>query len=396
MNNKDYTGKYGKHFTYLASNYDFRFNVVTGRFEYMKVFEFGKKIKNSEWNIYDDRVRARLLVEMMDIDLELPSNKFDLYVENDEVSLDYDPFEEYFSNIAPWDGKIDYIKQISETVKTDNDKRFYEVFKRFLVGTLDCLLKEDAVNDVCLVFQSGQGKGKTRWMRSLLPKQFQREYLYEGNIDTKNKDHTQYLSQFWFIHLDELETLKSNDISAIKSFITRQRISLRKAFGRYKSNLVRRASFLGSVNEDKFLSDITGNRRWLVFKTSSINYEHQVDVDKLWAQVFHIYQNGFKHWFDIDEIKAINEQNEKFRTTSFEEEILIKHFDFPEFTDNDQLMSTSEVMMQLIELNPLMSSKINNSKLGKALSRYSKCKKRHENVNKYVLSIKGDSDITPF
>ena len=142
-------------------------------------------------------------------------------------------------------------------------------------------------------------------MRSLLPKQFQREYLYEGNIDTKNKDHTQYLSQYWFIHLDELETLKSNDISAIKSYITRQRISLRKAYGRYKSNMVRRASFLGSVNEDKFLSDITGNRRWLVFKTSEIDYEHKVDVDQLWAQVYEIWKKGFKHWFDVDEIRDI-------------------------------------------------------------------------------------------
>ena len=93
-------------------------------------------------------------------------------------------------------------------------------------------------------------------MRRLLPKKFRNEFLYEGEIDTKNKDHVMYLSQYWFIHLDELESLRNNDIGAIKSYITRQRISLRKAFGRYKINLVRRASFLGSVNQDKFLQEI--------------------------------------------------------------------------------------------------------------------------------------------
>lgn len=392
MNNKDYHGKYGKHFNYLAANYDFRFNVVIGRFQYRQLKK-GKPSKKFKWSSYDDRVKARLMIEMMDEDLELPSGKFDLFVESDDVSLDYDPFEEYFNNIGDWDGKVDYIRQIANTVKTDDDERFYEVLKRFLVGTLDCLLKEDSVNDVCLVFQSGQGKGKTRWMRSLLPKQFQREYLYEGSIDTKNKDHTQYLAQFWFIHLDELETLKSNDISAIKSYITRQRISLRTAYARYKSNMIRRASFLGSVNEDKFLSDITGNRRWLVFKTSEINYEHKVDVDKLWAQVFDIYKNGFKHWFDIEEIRQINAQNEKFRTTSFDEEVLIKNFDFPE-TGSGELMSTSEVMMRLIESNPLLSNKLNNVRLGKALSRYAKFKKHQSGVNKYNVSFKGDD--SPF
>ena len=50
------------------------------------------------------------MVEMMDRDLELPSGKFDLYVENDDVSLDYNPFEEYFNGISEWNGEVDYIK----------------------------------------------------------------------------------------------------------------------------------------------------------------------------------------------------------------------------------------------------------------------------------------------
>ena len=215
---------------------------------------------------------STLLLELSEQDMELPDNKLNMFVESESVADDYNPFLEYFEELKPWDGKIDYIDQLAKTLKTDNDDRFGDVLKRFLVGSLDCLLNEDTVNDVCLVFQSSQGIGKTRWMRKLLPDKFQKEYLYEGNIDTKNKDHTQYLSQFWFIHLDELETLKSNDISAIKSFITRQRISLRSAYGRYKSNYIRRASFLGSVNDDKFLTDTTGNRRWLVFKTFKIDY----------------------------------------------------------------------------------------------------------------------------
>src|SRR5690606_1201827 len=157
----------------------------------------------------------------------------------------------------------------------------------------------DEVNDVCLVFQSStQGVGKTRWMRKLLPEKFRSLYLYEGVVDTKNKDHTIYLSQYWFMHLDELETLKGANIGAIKSFITRQRISERKAFARYTTTFQRRASFLGSVNDDKFLTDITGNRRWLVFKVKDIDYEHLVDINGVWAQAYYYYKQGFKYWFD--------------------------------------------------------------------------------------------------
>ena len=54
MNNKDYSGKYGKHFTYLASEYDFRFNVITSRFEYRKLTK-GKPSKKFDWCSYDDK-----------------------------------------------------------------------------------------------------------------------------------------------------------------------------------------------------------------------------------------------------------------------------------------------------------------------------------------------------
>ena len=229
---EDFTGKYHKQFNFITANYQFRFNVVTSLYEYRTIEFTGRNKKtriNTSWRKYDDRVKNQILLRLMETDLDISQDKFNIFVESEKISPDYNPFYEYFENLEPWDEKTDFIQQISETVRTGDNEHFKSTLQRFFVGTIDCLLEEDAVNDVCLVFQSGQGIGKTRWMRSLLPKKFQAEYLYEGNIDTKNKDHTMYLSQYWFIHLDELETLRSNDISAIKSYITRQRISVRKA-----------------------------------------------------------------------------------------------------------------------------------------------------------------------
>ena len=270
----DFQGKYHKQFNYIISNYEFRFNVVTSNYEFRKLIKGRGK---GDWLKFNDRVKNRILVDMLNLDLELSQDKFNLFIESELVSKDYNPFSDYFERLRRWDGKTDYLKQICQTVKSDDAERFEQVMKKFFVGVVDCLLEVDNVNDVCLVFQSKQGLGKTRWMRKLLPLQFQSEYLYEGNIDTRNNDHVQYLSQYWFIHLDELEVLKGNEIGAIKSFITRQRISVRKAYGRYKTHFVRRASFLGSVNDDKFLTDVTGNRRWLVFTVFDINYQHEVD-----------------------------------------------------------------------------------------------------------------------
>lgn len=384
---KDFSGKYKNQFNWILSNYKFRFNVVTAHYEYMRLKK-GKAV--GEWNKYDDRTKNRILIEMFETDMDISQDKFNIFVESEIVSPDYNPFEEYFTGLKKWDQKTDYLDQICKTIKTDDAARFKAVMKKFLVGVLDCLLEVDAVNDVCLVFQSSQGVGKTRWMRKLLPERFRAEYLYEGNIDTRNKDHTIYLSQYWFMHMDELEVLKGNEIGALKSYITRQRISERKAYGRYKSHFVRRASFLGSVNDDKFLSDITGARRWLVFTVKSIDYGHNVDIDGLWSQIKHYWSEGFQHWFDVEEIKAINRINETFRQMSSEEEQLLQLFSFPYEEHQGTWMSSTDTIATIALTKAMMASKFVSGKMGKALSRHSKAKKVTNGVTRYLVKFEGE------
>lgn len=378
-----FDGKNSNAFNYISSKYKFRFNVVTS------FYEFKKRGKKASWEKYDDRYKNQILLELMKEHIDVPSEKVNIFIESIEVSPHYNPFEKYFKELKPWDKKKDYIKKIARTIETENPKRFKDTLQRFLVGCIDCLLNPDSVNDVCLVFQSGQGIGKTRWMRSLLPRQFQSEYLYEGNIDTRNKDHTMYLSQYWFIHLDELETLKSNEIGAIKSFITRQRISVRKSYGRYTSHLVRRSSFLGSVNEDKFLSDITGNRRWLVFKVSDIDYMHGIDPDNMWAQAYHLYKKGYRHWFDIEEIKLINKHNEEFRTISLEEELLLRYFEFNKEGGEGEELSSSEIIEKIIANIPQFSNKMRTISMGKALSKHCLYKRMTKGIQRYFVNYLG-------
>ncbi len=368
---KDFKGKYKNHFNFVATHYEFRFNIVTSFYEFRRLVTTKPRIFG-KWEKYDDRIKNKILLELIEKDLDLAENKLNILIESEVMSPDYNPFIEYFEQLVPWDEKTNYIKQMADTVKVSNKKHFEEVLTKYLVGSLHCLLGVNTVNDVCLVFQSGQGVGKTRWNRKLLPEKFREEYLYEGNIDTHNKDHAQYLSQYWFIHLDELETLRTNEIGALKSFITQEKIALRKAFGRYKTTFIRRASFLGSVNEDKFLSDTTGNRRWLVFKVTEINYMHNVDVDKMWAQVYYLWQNDFKHWFDTSEIKKINEINEEFRSMSTEEELLLKCFEFINFKDSGdgEFYSSTDVMLEIGKDKPMLMSKMNSRTMGKALSKH--------------------------
>ena len=253
-------------------------------------------------------------------------------------------------------------------------------------------MNEDAVNDICLIMQGAQGVGKSRWMRKLLPNQFMREYYYEGPIDTGKNDHVEYLSKCWFINLEELEVMNKNSVNSLKSFVTRQRINFRRSYGKFSEDYLRRASFIGSVNDTTFLTDMTGNRRWLVFKAYEMDHMHDLNINKIWAQAYSLYLSGYRSWFNLEDIAKINERNEQFRDQSYEEELIIRFFDFPK-TENlsGEWLSSSDVIDFLSAQNKSQAGKLFARTVGRILTKNSLLKKRSSGMTKYYLKTLNDT-----
>ena len=362
---EEFGGKLRKQYTYVVSHYNFRYNKVTNLVE-VQTLKGGKITE--DYKPLDDRFRNLILMRMKKEDLDFSVPRFREFVENDDISIPYNILDEYFLNLPEWSGEIDYIGELAKTVKTDDDEFFYDVLKRYLVGVVDCLLNNRS-NDICLILQGDQGLGKTKWMKKLMPEDMLDDFFHESPIDTKNKEHDEYLSTKWFIVLDELEAMRSNEINALKAFVTKTQISHRKVHGHRNTRFPRRASFLGNVNDPEFLSDTTGNRRWLAFAAFFIDYEHNIDIDKVYAQALHLHQSGtFRHWFNKTEIKELNERNEQFRIKSKEEELLVQNFDFPDGENgHGEWMSSTDVSAHICSLNPRSNSNLNNRTMGRAL-----------------------------
>jgi len=383
------TGKLKEQFTYLSLKYDFRHNTVLSRKEFRYSVHDNKKqtVSKSDWEILTDSDVNTIRLKLISEDLPLTEKDLMTYIDSKDMCLRYNPLLDYFNHLDDWGGDVDHIADLAKTCKTDNDDLFIIVLKRFLVASVECLLNEDAVNDICLIMQGAQGVGKSRWMRKLIPNQFMREYYYEGPIDTSKNDHVEYLSKCWFINLEELEVMNKNSVNSLKSFVTRQRINFRRSYGRFSEDYLRRASFIGSVNETTFLTDMTGNRRWLVFRVFEVDHMHKLDLDKIWAQAYSLYLSGFRSWFNLEDIDKINERNEQFRDQSYEEELIIKFFDFPDIekTGAGHWLSSSEVIDFLSAQNKSQASKYNARGIGRILGKNTDLKKRTGGVTKYYL-----------
>lgn len=244
----------------------------------------------------------------------------------------FNPLEEYFYNLPPWDMQTDYIDQIAQTMKTNNQDFWRDCFKRWIVGMVACALDDERENQLALIIKGAQGKGKSSWIRRLLPPQLKR-YYRNGMLKTTNIDHMLLLSQCILINLEEFEGMKNEDISSLKRLIAQESILERRAWAEQIGLYTRRASFIASTNEPRFLEDITGTRRFPTVTAEEIDYKSPMDHARVYAQALHLWKNGFKYWYDQEEFQALNTHNAQYVIASQEQELFYVYFRKP--LDND-------------------------------------------------------------
>ncbi|WP_242929028.1 VapE domain-containing protein [Pontibacter vulgaris] len=346
---------------FLLSRYRFRHNEVTHRQEYC-TSDKGK------WRQLTDRAESTMLRELLKAQLKVSSASLRSLLSSDFCPL-YNPFRSYFKSLPDWDGETDYIQQLATTVTTTDQEQWQYCFKRWFVAMAAGVLDDKVVNHTLIVLSGGQGLGKTTWVLNLVPRKL-KFYVYTGEINPKNKDTLQQLSENMLINLDELENLNRSEVGALKEIITKSEIKVRKAYGHHHEKMPRRASFAGSVNNLQFLNDTTGSRRFLCFEVTDIAYRHTVELDKVYAQAYHLYQNGFRYWFDKDEIQQISQSNERFQVRAVEEELLLTWFKHP--VENEPILFlTSTQMVAKLAINAKINvTDASVNKLGKALKKH--------------------------
>lgn len=329
---------------HLDQLYDFRLNVVSGSLEVKNKTEV-------EFRTAEDYDIASIYREMQHNEIHYSYDKLHTLLNSDFIPL-YDPFKEYFESLPEWDGD-DYIKQLADTVTlTDESKRDYwnVSLERWLIAAAGCAVHENVSNEASLIFYGNQGRGKTKWLNKLLPGGLSnRKYLFVGTI-YDDKDSKLHLSNKFLINLDELGSLKREEIGYLKSLYSLTSLNLREPYMRKSRNLIRRASFVGSIDREEFLTDLSGTRRFLTFSVSNLDYMHTVDMDKVYAQAYYLYKTGKRFYFNEEEIQEINRNNEDFRLKTIEEDLLFRYFVKPLGNEVPELFTTGEIARKLAEL----------------------------------------------
>ena len=385
-----------------------------------------------QWQPISDRIVNTLWSQMSSV---LRVNIQDVYrvIESDYVPA-FNPFVEYLESLPEWhEGDHDYIADLAATVKIKGEQEHIESpeaaslkgtaqegisqertaqevtaqeadfslftfpysLKKWLVGMVAGWISEDVVNNVILVFIGEQGAYKTTWFNYLLPPQLKQYFYTKTNANRMTRDDLLTLAQYGLVCCEELDTMRPAELNQLKAAVTMPSIDERAAYAHFHEHRKHIASFCGTGNNVSFLSDPTGNRRWLPFEVESIvsPREHPFCYEGIYSQALALYKSGFTFWFTKEEIQEQNRHNRKFETPRLEYELVDLYFRKPLEHENSMFMTSSRVL-QVIGSG--ITQKLSATRIGMAFNELGFKRVRYHGIRGYLVMQRTAEEIMAY
>lgn len=375
--------------SFLDGHVSLRFNEITSRVEFKTPTDDNLKSHTDSmdltdegiWTPINDRKVNSLWSKMSEV---TRVNKQDIYniIESDYVPL-FNPFTEYLSTLQSVEsvrsvcqnhnsvGERDYIRELAQTIRVKGGDQeqmlWYRYLRKWLVGMVASWLSDDVVNNVILVLIGEQGAYKTTWFNYLLPPPLKQYFYTKTNANRMSKDDILTLAQYALVCCEELDTMRPAELNQLKATVTMPSIDERAAYAHYHEHRKHIASFCGTGNNTQFLSDPTGNRRWLPFEVESIvsPRDHPFHYEGIYSQALALYKSGFQYWFTKEEIQELNRHNKQFETPRLEHELVDLYFRKPTDSELGEFISVARAL-QLISNG--ISQKLSAVNVGRAFS----------------------------
>ena len=344
--------------TYLFSNYNFRFNVLTEQTEY--------SIKGE--NIFhwvDQRALNTFCMEARKKGINCWDKDVSRLLLSQQIA-DFHPFIQYVNSLPEWDGR----DRVTELAKRVSDASLWiNGFHRWMLGMVAQWmgLEGQCANAVApLLVSTEQGRCKSTFCSILLPEELQRFYIDKFDI-TSVSGCEQKLSLFGLINMDEFDRYSFRNMATLKNLMQLKKLTFRKSHRAYYSQLPRIASFIGTSNQKELLSDTTGSRRFLcveVKKKIDCTVPHYA---QLYAQLKSELLAGERYWFSSEEEKEIQINNQTFYKHSPEQELFFKCFRIPSAEEEGIRLSSTEIFCRLQKRFPAAFRGRSVSNMGRML-----------------------------
>jgi putative DNA primase/helicase len=276
-----------------------------------------------QMDIGSEQVAYQHLVDLLNINA-LPMNAATLEGIINAIGFNnqYHPVREAI-DATTWDGRS-RIADVLDCLHTEQTQERDIFMTRWLISAVAALYEQTFRAEGVLVLQGKQGIKKTSFFKSILP--VPGAYREGATLNAGNKDSVMITTGAWVVELGELgHTFRKSDIDALKQFITTEEDTYRAPYGRTVISYKRRNVFIGTVNDDQFLTD-TENRRYWTVGVDAIDM-YSGDVLQLWAEIKQLYESGQQWWLTESERELLTQAQKSFEVKTPIEEILSGRID---------------------------------------------------------------------
>lgn len=204
------------------------------------------------------------------------------------------PIVEWLDSLE-WDGEGRVDTLLACFLGCDPTDYNAAVMRLFMQGAVARAYSPGAKFDYMPVLIGAQGIGKSMFLRRLGT----RSDWYCDNFNTVEGDAAaEKLRGMWIVELAELlATKKQKDVESIKAFLTSTVDTIRPKYARETEQRPRACVFAGTTNSPQFLTDSTGNRRFLPVECGAHDAPMSLFADgveeyfeQAWAEAVHVYK----------------------------------------------------------------------------------------------------------
>lgn len=194
----------------------------------------------------------------------------------------YHPIVDYLDGLV-WDGRPRLDNMLRDYAGADDTEINREFGAKFLIAGVRRVKQPGVKFDTMLVFEGNQGTGKSSFAEILA---VQSDWFC-GSLSLKSDDKTkaELLAGAWIVEVQEMDGIRKASTHELKRFLSTRRDKYRRAYGRDARTYPRQCVIVGSTNDQKYLFDQTGNRRFWPVRAGTVQLDKlREDVDQLWAE----------------------------------------------------------------------------------------------------------------
>ena len=207
----------------------------------------------------------------------------------------FNPVIEFIGKSEEWDRTPRIETLLIDYLGAEDTPLNRAITRKCFVAAVARAINPGCKFDYCLVLQGDQGIGKSTFISVMAG-----NWLGSLSLSAGAKEQCETLTASWIVEIPELKGMRQADTDAIKELISRPSDDYRAAYARKRDKNPRHCIFIASTNDNNFLKDATGNRRFWIVHTrgngTPANWVKQLMEARaqIWREARYYFEQGEK------------------------------------------------------------------------------------------------------